>query len=129
MTGSKAGKLPSVPKLGPAGRRLFREINAVYELSPGETAILRQACATADLISWLDDEMGGQLMTAEGSTGQPRPNPLLSSIADQRRVFDALLRSLNLPMPDETEGRRRSPQQAANAQARWRKDRGRLGQT
>jgi hypothetical protein len=36
------------------------------------------------------------------------------------RSLDMLIRSLALPMPGETEGRRRSPAAVANAQARWR---------
>ena len=121
-----SGKRPPVPDgLAVAGRRLWREILAVYDLSPAELAILAQACRTADLLTRLDAELDGAGLMAEGSAGQPRPHPLLAASATQRRTLDSLLRSLNLPFPDEAEGRRRSPQQVAAAQARWRQARGR----
>ena len=104
---------------------MWREILAVYDLSPAELAILGQACRTADLLTRLDAELDGAGLTAEGSEGQPRPHPLLAASATQRRTLDSLLRSLSLPFPDEAEGRRRSPQQVAAAQARWRQARGR----
>jgi hypothetical protein len=36
------------------------------------------------------------------------------------RVLDIQIRSLNLPMPGEDEGRRRSPAAAAAAYTRWK---------
>jgi hypothetical protein len=92
----------------------------VYELTAGEVEVLRQAAHTADLIAWLDEELQRQPMTVPGSMGQQRPNPLLASVADQRRCLESLIRSLALPLPGEEEGRVRSPSQAANANARWR---------
>ena len=43
---------PGPPRLGPAGLRTWREVTRVYELSPGEVEVLRQACATVDTIAW-----------------------------------------------------------------------------
>jgi hypothetical protein len=59
-------------------------------------------------------------VVVEGYSGQPRAHPLLQVSADQRRVLDGLFRSMALPMPDETTGRRRSPAAVTAAQARWR---------
>jgi hypothetical protein len=110
------------PELGPAGLRLWDEISAVYALSPGETAILRQACRVADYIRWLDIELRDQPTTVATSTG-PKANPLLGESANQRRVFDQLIRSLALPYPGESEGTRRSPEKVLAAQKRWRDER------
>jgi hypothetical protein len=90
-----------------------------YELSPGELALLGQACRVADTLERLDGELRDAPMTVEGSTGQLRPHPLLASTAEQRKVFDTLLRSMALPMPGEKQGRVRSPQQASAARQRW----------
>jgi hypothetical protein len=109
--------------LSSAGRRLWRAVVAVYELSPAEMELLRQACRTVDLLDRLDVELLDQPLTVTGSTGQPRANPLLASGAEQRRTLEGLMRDLALPMPDEVEGRRRSPAAAVAAQARWRERR------
>jgi len=96
-------------------------VNRDYELSAAELATLARACRTADLLARVDEDLSADI-TTEGSVGQVRPHPLLRSYVDLSQVLDAQLRSLALPMPDETEGRRRSP--AAAAQARWRAQRG-----
>jgi hypothetical protein len=95
----REAKRPVAPALGPAGRQLWTEICSVYNLAPGELQVLREACRTADLISWLDDEIDGQYMTVRGSQNQPRVNPLIAAVLDARRCLDQLLNSLNLPFP------------------------------
>jgi hypothetical protein len=110
--------------LDKAGRALWRSVTAVYELSPAELATLAQAARVVDVLARADAELAGADLTVTGSTGQPRAHPLLSATADQRRVLDALLRSLSLPMPGESEGHRRAPAAVAAAQARWRAQRG-----
>jgi hypothetical protein len=119
---------PRAPSgLAAAGRRLWREMVSTYEFSPGELETLRQACRTADVLARIDVELGEADVTVIGSRGQPRSHPLLESSAEQRALLDQLLRSLALPMPDETEGTRRAPQQVAAAQARWRAQKARRG--
>jgi hypothetical protein len=109
--------------LGPAGRVLWRDVLAAYELNPGELEALRQACRVSDVLARLDAELAAAPVVVAGSTGQDRAHPLLAAAADQRRVLESLLRSLALPMPDEAEGRRRSPAARGAAQARWRAQR------
>ena len=113
--------------LSAAGRRLWRGVVGAYELSPAEMELLRQACRTVDLLDRLDVELLDEPLTVTGSTGQPRSNPLLASSAEQRRTLEGLMRDLALPMPNEVEGRRRSPAAAAAAQARWRERRAQHG--
>ncbi len=123
----------SVPRapahLRAAGRRLWREILAVYDLSPGELEMLRQAARVADLIARADAELAAEPdLMVTGSTGQPRAHPLLDASAAQRRVLAEMVRSMALPMPGEDEGRRRSPAARENALARWRAERDGHGQ-
>ena len=109
--------------LGKAGRELWRATVAGYELSPAEMATLGRACRTADLLARVDVDLAPDI-TSEGSMGQVRSHPLLRSYVELSQVLDAQLRSLCLPLPDETEGRRRSPAATAAAQQRWRDRRG-----
>jgi len=96
---------------------------AVYELSAGELELLRQACRVVDLLERADVALIDEELTVAGSMGQARAHPLLAASAEQRRTLEALVRSLALPMPDEVEGRHRSPNAVAAAQARWREQR------
>src|SRR5258708_3735413 len=111
---------PAAPELGPAGSRFFRSVVASYELSPPETETLRQAAHTVDLISWAQVEMESAPFMVAGSSGQQVSNPLLATLTDLRRTLDQLIVSLALPLPDEVEGRRRSPAAIRAAQQRWR---------
>jgi hypothetical protein len=125
VTGTKPPGMPM--KLGPAGERFWNEILAAYELSPGEVEVLRQAAQVVDVLWAATETLVRDGMTVRGSMGQQRPNPMLAVLADQRRVLETLVRSLALPMPGEVEGQRRSPQQQAAAQARWREQRRKRG--
>jgi hypothetical protein len=109
--------------LDAAGKRLWRDTLADYELSAAEVETLRQACRVADLLARIDVELMDSELVVEGHHGQPRAHPLLAASADQRRVLDGLFRSLALPMPDEQTGRRRSPAAREAARARWRQER------
>lgn len=124
-----ARDVPRAPDgLGPAGRSFWRKIHAVYVLSPAEVALLARACRTLDVLARIDRELSAGGLTVSGSTGQPRANPLLSAQAEQARTLETLIRGMSLPMPDEEQGRRRSPQQQAAAMERWRRrGRGEVG--
>jgi hypothetical protein len=110
--------------LAAAGKAFWRSVLAVYVLSPVELVMLGQACRVVDLLARADADLAAADLTVAGSTGQPKAHPLIAATAEQRRVLDVLLRSLALPMPDETTGRRRSPAAVAAAQARWQGERG-----
>ena len=116
-----AARRPRAPELGPAGRQFWRSVVAAYELSPAETETLRQACHTVEPVAWAQEEVEGAPLTVAGSaTGQTVAHSLLGTLTDLRRVLDQQITSLALPMPDEVEGRRRSPKAIAAAQQRWR---------
>jgi hypothetical protein len=110
--------------LGAEGRALWRAVTGAYELSPAEVAVLGRCCRTVDVLAAVDVTLLDDGLTVTGSVGQLRAHPLLAVKAEHERVLDALLRSLALPMPNEVEGRRRSPSAVAAAQARWREQRG-----
>jgi hypothetical protein len=95
-------------------------MTGAYVLAPHETELLRQASRVADQLARIDAVLMDEELVVSGHGGQPRAHPLLQVSADQRRVLDGLFRSIALPMPGETEGRRRSPSATAAAQARWR---------
>jgi hypothetical protein len=114
---------PRPPELGPSGARFWRSVTGCYELSPAELETLRQACHTCDLIEWAQVELESAPLTVPGSSGQQVSHPLIASLNDLRRVLDQQLVSLSLPMPDEVEGRRRSPAAVRAAQQRWRDQR------
>lgn len=114
MKGAPAG-------LETAGKRLWRGITAVYELSPGELMLLERACRAADRAAKIDALIAKSQPLVKGSTGENvRPNPLYRQAEDADRTLDMLIRSLALPLISEEEGVRRSPQQRQAAQARWR---------
>ena len=102
---------------------MWRSVLERYELSPSELALLAQAARVADLVERLDVALLDESLTVTGSTGQPKAHPLLAASAEQRRLLETLLNALSLPMPNEIEGRRRSPSATAAAQARWRERR------
>lgn len=116
---------PRAPgSLGEAGRAFWRKVTSVYELSPAEEAMLGRCCRTLDVLGRLDAALldADDLMVT-GSVGQMKPHPALAAAADQQRLLDQLVRALNLPLPDEAEGHRRSPANRENALERWRTER------
>jgi hypothetical protein len=113
---------PPPGPLGEHGSRMWTGICRVYDLSPGELETLWQAAQTADLIAALDEILWAGSATTTGAQGQVKLSPLIAALADQRRLLDGLIRSLSLPMPGESEGRRRSPVAQMAAQQRWRQE-------
>ena len=115
--------IPRAPAgLAPTGRRFWRDMNAAYRFSPAELGILARACHVIDRLAAMDAELAVSDLVIEGSTGQPRANPLLSAMDSAERTLDVLVRALALPLPDESEGKRRSPTAAMAARQRWRAD-------
>ena len=104
-----------------AGRQLWDSVTATFVLNPGETAILRQAAATADEIALLEAELRSSSLMVAGYAGQPRPNPLLKIIQDHRLLLRRLIDSLALPDEDQESGMRPGQRHAQTAaQGRWK---------
>jgi hypothetical protein len=101
------------------GRAFWASVTKVYELSPAELVSLRRACVTLDALGAIDAEIAGQGVSVRGSRGQVIPNRLIKLRCEVERVLDVQIRSLNLPLPGEAVGRRRSPAASAAAYTRW----------
>lgn len=113
----------SAPKgLNAAGKRLWTEMSAAYELDPGESALLLQACRTADELERLEVALVDAPMTVAGSTGQARPNPLLEETRRHRAALVALLKVLRTE-PERAVAPEMSKVMSNIAMARWEKER------
>jgi hypothetical protein len=111
---------PRAPEgLDQAGKAFWLSVTRVYELAPAELVGLHRACVTIGVLAAMDAEIAGQGLSVRGSRGQVIPNRMIKLRCEVERVLDIQVRSLNLPMAGEAEGRRRSPAAAAAAYTRW----------
>lgn len=111
---------PRAPgNFGADGRRFWRSVTSVYELSPAELVTLARACVTVDTLAAIDAEITEQGLSVRGSRGQTIPNRMIKLRCEIERVLDVQIRGLCLPLPAQEEGRRRSPAAAAAAYTRW----------
>ncbi|TVL91936.1 hypothetical protein [Streptomyces sp. SAJ15] len=111
--------------LGPAGRRLWREIQSGYELDADECALLVEACRTADELQALHEAIGAGPVVVPGSRGQPKVSPLFAEARAHRLALARLLAELALPGEDQEEGDTPAQARARHAaQVRWALARG-----
>jgi len=104
--------------LGAAGRALWKEVAAKFELDPDDAALLEQACRTADELDTLSAAARTADPMVEGSKRQPVVNPVYEEVRRHRVVLARLLKDLALP-EDEADSKPR------DAQAAWRSARAR----
>lgn len=114
MTDAK--KPPAPRSLRATGKKLWQETLATYDLRQDELEVLRAACAEADLIAKMAEELDGASLTTSGSMGQTVAHPLLSEIRQHRATQASLLRALKLP---DTDAAADSNQQRSAANSRW----------
>jgi phage terminase small subunit len=118
MAGSQIPRAPA--GLAARGRALWREVQRDYELDPIETELLRQACGVVDRCDRLEAELAAEPLTTRGSTGQPRPNPLLGALREEEKLLDRLASSLGVSMPNRAAGAGRGdPRAKKAARTRW----------
>jgi len=95
MSGERAPK-----GLGPAGRRLWREMTREWELSEDSLTLLRQACASADTCDRLQEAAAAAEPVIQGRLGQLLPNPVFTELRGERRLLLALLLALREPVAE-----------------------------
>jgi hypothetical protein len=96
---------PRPPKgLQAPGRRLYREITGRFELDAAESAILVQACRTADSL----EDLQGVLDAAGVTDDRGRPSPVLGELRQQRLVLARLVAALRIPDAEGARPQRRA---------------------
>lgn len=92
MTSSKTPR-----GLSTAGRRLWADVVARYELEAHELLLLEQSCRTADLVAELQTRID-----ADGAVlASGKNHPALAEIRQQRIVLARLLVALRMPSDDD----------------------------
>ncbi len=87
---------PDVAALGAAGRALVLDLVAELaedglELDVKERTLLLEAARHLDMAARIESALAESTLVVIGSTGQPRPNPLLDSLDKMRRTVAQLL--------------------------------------
>lgn len=104
---SALGDVMTSPKppegLSAAGRKLWRSVLTDFDLTEPETAVLREACRTADSIDGLQALLDRDGLMSESSQG-PRVHPALVELRQQRIALARLFAALRIPFGEETEG-------------------------
>lgn len=114
-------KPKSPATLSTAGKRLWSDVTAKYDLRVDELAVLEAACKTADMIATLDKEWDalGKPFLTRGSMGQDVIHPLIGERRAQQAAQAALFRQLKLPDEVEDGSGAKPNQQRSAAQSRW----------
>ncbi|WP_433782435.1 hypothetical protein ACQPX6_10260 [Actinomycetospora sp. CA-101289] len=111
---------PAPKGLHASGRRLWRSIADQWQLDEHESAILREAARTVDLIDQLHELAQADGLVIVGGRGGQVSHPALAEARQQRVVLARLLAVLRVPTGDEDDpaaGRR--PQRRAGARGTY----------
>jgi hypothetical protein len=100
-----------------SGKALWDNVIENYTLDPAETVILERLCRCLDVLDRIDRDLSDMGTVVAGSRNQPRPNPMLREQRETLKIVDQLCRSLALPLPGESQGKRRSPDARRSAKA------------
>lgn len=101
--------------LSTAGKSLWSDVVAKYDLRADELAVLHGACRATDMIASLEEMWDGEPYT-KGSMGQLVEHPAPKGIRAWQAALDAALARLKLP--DDAVGAGANQQRSA-AQSRW----------
>ncbi|MGH4012912.1 MAG: hypothetical protein ACRDSL_03040 [Pseudonocardiaceae bacterium] len=127
------GSAPRAPAgLGTAGRNLWREVLAEFEVPPDGQVLLVQAARTLDELERLREALAAAGVMSTGSAGQPVASPLLGEIRAHRALLGKLLEQIALPDQDDQPAPTAVQRQASDrarkaAQTRWAMHRQRYG--
>lgn len=96
-------KKPRPPRgLAPAGRRLWSDLLAVYELDPHELRLLVELCRQVDLVEDLQTAIDADGVMVATGTGGRKVNPAAVELRHGRLVVARLAAALRLPAADAT---------------------------
>ncbi|WP_234551601.1 hypothetical protein [Rhodococcus qingshengii] len=116
---------PPIPRaptgLFARGRQLWRELHDVYDFAdaPEKTAILEEACRTADVVKRLQTIVdAADEIRVRGSQGQPVSMPELQELRQYRALMVQLLKALGCP--DDEDTLTRSELGKLGAAGRWK---------
>lgn len=111
-------KRPKPPAgLEKAGKRVWREILAEFDLDARELLVLEQAARQADAVTALEAEIDESGLVSRGSRGQMRLSTSVTELRQARLAVAKLLSELALP---DDEGQTASGRHARKAaEARW----------
>jgi hypothetical protein len=122
------GALDAPEGLGKAGLSLGQAVLTECELTPGETALLVEACRTVDELEAISQALASGPAVVKGSTGQPKASALFAEARAHRLVLGKLLEQMALPELGEEEGMTPNQQRAQKAaQTRWALERAKNG--
>jgi phage terminase small subunit len=99
---------PRTPSgLGPAGKRLYREIvadvNEAIELDAKDLQALERAAVLADMVELLRADVRERGAVVEGSTGRMQANPSIDKISNMQSRIVQMLQTVRLdPEPART---------------------------
>lgn len=94
--------IPKAPQgLGTTGRTLWKDVLSEYELTEPETAVLREACRTADSIDDLQRVVDDEGPMSQSSQGV-RVHPALVELRQQRITLARLFTALHIPIGEES---------------------------
>ncbi|WP_305093563.1 hypothetical protein [Prescottella sp. R16] len=117
---------PEIPRaptgLSARGKQLWKELHVVYDFAdaPEKTAILEEACRTADVVKRLQAIVDAAAeLRVRGSQGQPVAMPELLELRQYRALMVQLLKALGCP--DDEDALTRSELGKLGAAARWGK--------
>ncbi|MFF3912671.1 hypothetical protein ACFYZB_04170 [Streptomyces sp. NPDC001852] len=122
------GAMDAPERLGNAGLGLWQAVLTECELTPGEMALLVQACRTVDELETISRALAEGPAVVKGSTGQPKASTLFAEARAHRLVLGKLLEQMALPDLGEEEGMTPNQQRAQKAaQTRWALERAKNG--
>lgn len=82
--------------LGGEAAKMWEHIMSSYELTQPECRLVVDLCREIDLVNRLEKEWGTADTVVKGSQGQPVGNPIMSELAQHRRVIAGHVKQLRL---------------------------------
>lgn len=112
------------PGLAARGRRLWRAVDKLYELTLEERELLTEAARTLDTCEALQVALRDEPLMTLGSRAQPVAHPLRAELRSERLLVAKLLAQLGLPDDEgedghEWDGLSASQRARKASRARW----------